>query len=124
MPKKILIIDDNEDVANVLRLGLKTHGFECDAYTDPVKAVRDFKPSTYDLVLCDIKMPRMNGFHVFRELRQRDDSVTIYFLTSFEIYETEFSSLFLEVKVQRFLKKPISISDLVKEVRQVLVTVE
>ncbi len=117
---RILVIDDEEDVTQLLRLGLERYGFEVDAYNDPVEAVSEFLPGTYDLAVLDIRMPRMNGFLVYRAMKKADKEVEVCFLTAFEMYENEFKKLFPDVNVQRFLKKPITMEDLAREVNRLL----
>lgn len=99
-------------------MGFEHHGIKLDSYNDPTLAVSEFTAGKYDLVLLDIKMPQMNGFQVYRELKKVDDNIDIWFFTAFEVYQEEFRKIFPEVKVQTFLKKPISISDLVAQVKQ------
>jgi DNA-binding response OmpR family regulator len=112
--KKILLIDDNRDVTSALHDALELNGVEVVAYNDPIEAVDDFKAGDYSLVLLDFQMPGMNGFQVYRELRKTDEKVRICFLTAFDVYEHEFSALFPEVKIQKFLKKPVELSTIVK----------
>ena len=50
---------------------------------DPVEALANFKPGAYDLIISDIKMPKMNGFEMVYELEKIDDSVRVIFLTGF-----------------------------------------
>jgi DNA-binding response OmpR family regulator len=101
-------------------MGLESRGFAVDAYNDPVEAVSGFKPGAYDLVILDIKMPRMNGFQVYRELKKTDQDVKVWFFTAFEVYQDEFSKIFPDVKVQKFLKKPMLMSFLAGEVNRFL----
>ena len=59
---KILVVDDEPDTCLSYQLVLQNAGHECRYYTDSVKALKEFKPYFYDLVLLDIKMPVLNGF--------------------------------------------------------------
>jgi len=108
------------DITRGVKIGLESRGFKVDAYNDPVEAVSGFKPGTYDLVILDIKMPRMNGFQVYRQLKKTDESVSVWFFTAFEVYQSEFSKIFPDVKVQKFLKKPMLMSSLAAEVNRFL----
>jgi CheY-like chemotaxis protein len=115
--RRVLIIDDEADVANDLRLELDRYGFECDVYTDPVEAVRNFQAGVYEIILCDVRMPRMNGFHVYRELMAKSrGKARIFLLSDFGIDEGDFGALFPEVKVQGFLNKPTEMGNLAREV--------
>ncbi|MDA4117172.1 MAG: response regulator [Thaumarchaeota archaeon] len=110
---KILVVDDEPDITSSLKVGLERHGFEVDVYNDPKRALADYKPGRYDVVFLDIRMPQMNGFELYRELRKMDEQVAIVFLTAFDVYENEFQKLFPDMRVDKFLRKPIGISELV-----------
>jgi DNA-binding response OmpR family regulator len=118
--KRIMILDDEPDVVEALKLGMTRNGYTVDAYTDPLKAVEDFEEGKYDLVLLDIRMPHKNGFDVYRELRKVDKNVKVCFLTAFEVYKNEFSKLFPDLDVQYFLRKPISLSELKKRIDEMI----
>ena len=111
--KKILVVDDEPDISSSIKRGLERNGFQVDAYTDPEKALSEFKPGTYDLLLVDIRMPKLNGFELYREIKKRNDQSKICFFTAFEVYYEEFKKVFPKLEVKCFIRKPITISDLV-----------
>jgi len=116
--KRVLIIDDEKDITSSLKLGLAHRGFRVDAYNDPAEALARYKPGFYDIILLDIKMPKMNGFEFFREVKKLDKDAKVGFLTAFEVYMDEFKKLFPEMEVKGFLRKPISISDLAAQIEK------
>jgi DNA-binding response OmpR family regulator len=118
MPKNILIVDDEKDVVDALRLGLERHGFLVRAYNDAAEALADYRAGVYDLAILDIRMPGMSGFDLFRRLKKLDPAAKICFLTAFEMYQSEFEKLFPDLVVTGFLRKPISISELVLQVNK------
>ena len=61
---KILVVDDERDITSVIKKGLKNNGFEVDSYNDPVLALEKFRADVYDILIIDIKMPKMNGFEL------------------------------------------------------------
>ena len=63
--RRVLIIDDEKDIAYVFKMGLESNGFEADAYTDPSNALSNFKAGYYNIVISDIRMPGMSGFELF-----------------------------------------------------------
>src|SRR5579872_5295371 len=95
--KRILVVDDNREVTGALQAGIELNGIEVVAYNNPIEAVDHFKAGAYDLILLDFRMPGMNGFQVYRELRKTDAKVRICFLTAFDVYEREFNVLFPEI---------------------------
>jgi DNA-binding response OmpR family regulator len=114
--KRIAVVDDEPDITTVLKKGLEHHGFAVDIFNDPQAALDSFKPRQYDLMIIDIRMPKLNGFDLYRELKKRDESVKVCFLTAFEIYYEEFRKMFPTVDVRAFIRKPVSISNLVTQV--------
>jgi two-component system, OmpR family, response regulator ChvI len=114
--RRIAVVDDEPDITTVLKKGLEHHGFAVDVFNDPQAALASFKPGSYDLVIIDIRMPRINGFDLYRELKKKDSSVKVCFLTAFEIYYEEFRKMFPTLDVKAFIRKPVSISSLVNQV--------
>ncbi|MDE1816955.1 MAG: response regulator, partial [Thaumarchaeota archaeon] len=80
---KILVVDDEPDITASLKNGLQRKGFEVDVYNDPTDALSNFRPDVYDLLLIDIRMPKMNGFELYREVKKKSNSVKICFFTAF-----------------------------------------
>ena len=110
---RILIVDDEPDITSSLKIGLERKGFQVEAFNDPRKALGEFKANHYDMIFLDIRMPQMNGFELYRELRAKDQKVPIAFLTAFDVYQNEFKKMFPDMKVDRLLRKPIGIAELV-----------
>jgi PleD family two-component response regulator len=66
--KRILVVDDEHDICMVYQIVLQDAGYECISYIDPVKALKEFRPTYYDLVILDIKMPVLNGFELCKKI--------------------------------------------------------
>lgn len=114
---RILLVDDDPDVVEVLRRGLKVKGLQVDAYTSPQEALQSFKPEAYDLAILDIRMPAMTGFQLYREMKKVDTAIAVCFLSAFEIQPHEFKSVFPSMdSVKTIIKKPISINGLLKQI--------
>jgi DNA-binding response OmpR family regulator len=120
--KRILIIDDESDIAITLGMALEDSGFKTDSYTDPTLALENFRDCLYDLVILDIKMPEMDGFHLYQKMRKTDGRVKICFLTASEYYYERFRKEhgFSDFRQELFLRKPIAIDDLVHELKILL----
>jgi CheY-like chemotaxis protein len=122
--KKILGVDDEPDNASIFSMGLEDGGFEVDAFTDPLFALSSYKlgHKKYDLLILDIKMPDMNGFELFEEIRKIDNNIKTCFLTAFgEGYTEEFGRRFSSSINVNFIRKPIRVDDLVKKVNEMVV---
>lgn len=88
--KRILAVDDEPDLTMICSLALQYHGFKVDTFNDSQEALSNFKPDYYDLVILDIKMPKMDGFELYDKIKKKDDKVKICFLTASELYYEEF----------------------------------
>ena len=116
--KRILIVDDEKDITDTFKIGLEQQGFEVITYNDPELASSSFKENWFDLLLLlDIKMPNINGFELYRRLKKIDSKPKVCFITAFDVYYDEFKKIFPSLEVKCFLRKPISISDLIEQVK-------
>ncbi len=68
--KKVLIVDDEPDVTGTFKVGLEERGFKVETFNDPEMALSNFKPGKYDILLLDIKMPKMNGFELYEKIKK------------------------------------------------------
>jgi CheY-like chemotaxis protein len=122
--KRIFLVDDDYDHTITFKVGLEYAGFEVDAYNDSAIALSNFKPDYYDLLLIDIKMPKIDGFELYERIRKIDDKVKVWFITAYEVYYktlTEVSTKSKEEKISdRFIQKPIEINNLVKQIKSEL----
>ena len=119
--KRILAVDDEPDLTMICSLALQYHGFKVDTFNDAQEALSNFKPDYYDLVILDIKMPKMDGFELYDKIKKKDDKVKICFLTASELYYEEFRKKeYSALDKNLFLKKPIDNDDLLKEVNKIM----
>jgi two-component system, OmpR family, response regulator ChvI len=81
--RRILVVDDEPDNTSVFKIGLEDGEFEVNTFNDPLLALSAFKPHSYDLLILDIKIPTMNGFELYEEMKKIDDKVKVCFLTAF-----------------------------------------
>ena len=118
-----MIVDDELDLSLLLKTLLEENNFKVDWYTDPVLALNKFKRNFYDLLLLDIKMPKMNGFELYRELKKIEKRVKVCFLTALtELYEYDkFKEEVSPKENERyFIPKPIENEDLIKRVNSII----
>lgn len=117
---RIMVVDDEPDILVVFKKALETSGFAVDAFTKPEEALSHFKPDFYAMIITDIRMPVMNGFELYRQVKKIDDKIKVAFVTAFEVYEDEFRKVFTNIDVKCFIKKPVSPADLVTRVKEEL----
>jgi DNA-binding response OmpR family regulator len=118
--RKILVVDDEEDVTDSLKAGLTRKGFVVDAYNDPRRALANLQRTDYDLVIFDIRMPGMNGLELYREFKKVDSHAIVCFFTAFDIYLEEFEKMFPDARVGAFFKKPMTISHLAAQLNELI----
>ena len=117
---RILLVDDERDINTVVKKGLERVGFKVRAFNNPLDALSNFEVGSYDVALLDIRMSSMNGFELYKKLRERDSKIKVCFITAFEMYEEEFKKLFPSYEVRCFIKKPIKLTDLIVEIEKIL----
>ena len=126
--KRILIIDDEVDITLSFSLALEDSGlFEVDTYNDPLVALSNFGPNTYDLLLLDIRMPAMNGFELYEKIKKLDNKVKVCFISAYDVnYGTlreQFPSLEKDCIVPKnIIRKPIQIAKLIERIELELLT--
>ena len=115
-----MLVDDEHDNNLIFTIGLQDAGFEVDSYNDPEMALAAFKSNYYDLLLLDIKMPKMDGYELYEKLKKIDDKVKVCFLTASERYKEEHRPSFLSSGSTSFVTKPITVDDLVRKVNEMI----
>jgi DNA-binding response OmpR family regulator len=117
--KRILVVDDNSDIAFTLRIGLENGdaAMQVYSYDNPVKALADFEPDFYDLLLVDINMPLMNGFELCQKMLQKDLNIKVCFMTSGEINMDAVREVHPLKSIGCFIEKPIATDKLVKRIK-------
>lgn len=111
---RILLVDDEKDIAQSFALALEKDGFIVDIYNDPLIAVGAFKADLYDLVLLDIRLPHMDGFELYDKIREADKRVKVCFITG---YQMNFLALREQgLQTDCFISKPIKLEDLVRRI--------
>ena len=102
-------------------MALEYHGFKVDTFNDPQEALSKFKPGSYDLIILDIKMPKMDGFELYHEIKKKDNNAKICFLTASELYNEEFRNKeYRALDRNLFIRMPINNEDLVKEINKMI----
>ena len=119
--KKILAVDDEADLTMLSRLALEYYGFQVDTFNNPQDALSNYKPGYYDLIILDIKMPKMDGFQLYDEIKKKDEKAKICFLTASELYYEEFRKKeYNAIDKNLFLRKPIGNEELINQVNRII----
>jgi DNA-binding NtrC family response regulator len=114
----LLVVDDDSDIAHVLKQGLLKNRFLVSAFTNPEEALKNFKSNSKDycLMLSDIRMPGMSGIRLARKVKEVNPDVKVILMTSFEIKDNEFSKVFPSTQVDGFVQKPVDIENLTNKI--------
>src|SRR5215469_4890850 len=132
--QRILIVDDEPDITIALKMYLEIQGFHVDAFTDPVYALAQFKADFYQLLILDIKMPEMNGFELYTEIKKKDNTVRdeikkkdntvkVFFLTALSEmhdYDAFKKEVFPKEGERYFIPKPIENEEILTRINTVI----
>jgi len=117
MADRILVVDDERPIAEILKFSFEREGFEVEMAFDGEEAVAKARAAQFDLVILDIMLPKLDGFSVCREIR-RFSTVPILMLTAKE--DEVDKVLGLELGADDYVTKPFSPRELIARVRAIL----
>ena len=123
MNKRVLIVDDEPDLTLSLKMTLEENGLKVNSFTDPLSALENYKEEAgmYDLLILDMKIPQMNGFELYRQIKKIDDKVKVCFLTAGEMdYEQFGKELFPALENNCYIQKPIENETLIKRLNRII----
>lgn len=117
---KILVVDDDKDIANWLRHALVYYGFDVTTAYDGIECLEVVAETIPDLILLDMMMPRMDGSTTIRRLREQERSrhIPIIVLSANPPKDGDERTQLIGAGVKEFLKKPVSIEDVVAEIEK------
>jgi DNA-binding NtrC family response regulator len=120
--KTVLIVDDETDVNYTIETVLEQNGFMVDSFDNPVLALNDFKAGLYDLVLLDIKMPEMDGFKLYEEMRKVDNTFKVCFLTASEMFYEEYRRAYYSTMHEHYpiIQKPVKNEELIRQIDKII----
>lgn len=115
---KILIVEDEPKTGTYLRLGLAEAGFVVDLAADGIDGMHLALTETYDLLILDVMLPRLDGWQLLHAVRQAGKDVPILFLTARDRIEDRVKGL--ETGADDYLVKPFAFAELLARVRTLL----
>ncbi len=117
-PARILIVDDEESVCEVLAFVLKRDGHEIETLTDPRACLRSYRERRFDIVLQDIRMPGMDGITLLRELKAADPDATVLVMTAYSTWQAAVEAM--RLGAFDFIRKPFDNRDVRASVSRAL----
>jgi DNA-binding response OmpR family regulator len=121
--KKVMLVDDEEDIALLFKDGLEMYGqYKVDVYNNTQRAIDEFKPDFYDIILIDIIMPHMSGLEFYTAIRNKIHSSKICFFSASDYMDDKIKNTFPELKGQKtvLIQKPIRIKDLTNKIMEIV----
>lgn len=114
----VLVVDDEDALRSVLSTELLSEGYVVDTAPDGDDAIAILQQKAFDLVLLDIKMPRVDGFEVLRFIKQRYPNTKVIMLTGFADLKNAIESK--KLGAEDFVSKPYDLVDLLTTIERVL----
>ncbi len=114
---RILAVEDDEDIRDILKNYLENDGYYVDFAADGVEGISKFHTGTYDLILLDVMLPKIDGFGVCELIRKESD-VPVIMLTALE--EEEYQIRGLDLRADDYITKPFSVPVLMRKIAAVL----
>ncbi len=119
--KKILIVEDDEDLVEVVKLHLQEHGYETDYAYDGEAALKKIQQSPPDLIILDVMMPKLNGQLLAQQLKSNEKTKNIPIIAiSGKVGIKEVFLVDKQLIVSAFFYKPVLMSELLKEIKRLL----
>ena len=115
--EKILIVDDDINICELLRLYLEKEGFEAEVVTNGLQAIDKFNSTAPDLVLLDIMLPGLDGWQICREIRKTSQTPIIMLTAKGETFD---KVLGLELGADDYITKPFETKEVMARIKAVL----
>ena len=121
---RIMVVDDEKDILRIIKRDLEvTNEFQVETFSSGIEALNAFKLHDigyYDAIITDIRMPKMNGFELYRQVKELNPNTKIAFITAFEINKDEFNKVLPSIEVKDFIIKPIDMDDLILKIKSMI----
>ena len=114
-----MIIDDDKDITNLFSIFLEYNGYVVDAYTNPIEAFNNFRKNSHDLIVLDLKMPKMDGLTFYHKIKEIDGKVIICFTTADINYIEDLRKDIINID-KIVLYKPVLLKDLKNKIDSLL----
>ena len=106
-----MIVDDDQDICNLCSIFLEYNGYIVNAYTNTVEGFNNFGKNSHDLIILDLKMPKMDGMTLYHKIKEIDNDVIICFTTADINYIEDLRKGIIDIE-KIVLYKPVLLKDL------------
>lgn len=115
---KILLAEDEKDLSMLISKGLKKNSYAVDQVYDGKETIELLEINTYDLLILDLNLPKMDGFTILKKIRQSDSNLKILILSARVELEDKISGL--DFGANDYLTKPFEFEELIARIRNLL----
>jgi two-component system response regulator AtoC len=109
--KRVLVVDDEENLRNMLTMIIQKEGYDVDTSSDGKEALVKIKEDDYDFVLCDIKMPKLDGLGLLKQLHQDNGDSTIIMMSAYGAIDTAIEAM--KLGAYDYISKPFKTDEIV-----------
>ena len=114
-----MIIDDDKDITDLFAIYLESNGYNVDAYTNPIQAINNFRKNSHDLIILDLKMPKMDGMTLYHKIKEIDNNIIICLTTADLNYIQQLQKGIIDIE-KIVLYKPVLLKDLKNKIDSLL----
>jgi DNA-binding NtrC family response regulator len=117
-PKRILVIDDDEDILNLFSDFLKKEGYGVTSFLDPLKALEEIhrRPQRYSIIITDVRMPGISGIELIRRIRKINHDIKVIIISAFELNGEDLRN----IRYDNFMEKPVHMQYLAQTIEKIL----
>ena len=110
----VMVVDDEEELANLYRIFLERSGFNSVSFTDPLSALDHYSQNQdkYSVVITDWEMPSLDGLQFAKKIREYNETVKILLITAYSTNESFKEEVYREARISDVIKKPFSFNEL------------
>lgn len=117
--KKVILVEDNKDISDLIKLHLSDIGITVDVYFDGVTGWQNIQQESYDLIILDIMLPGLDGLEICKRIRSTSKSYTPILMLTSRSSEVD-RVLGLELGADDYLTKPFSLMEMVARVKALI----
>lgn len=114
--KRVMVVDNEDNICDIYKKVLLKEGFDVESFIDGGSAIDSFSRIHYDVVITDLKMPKIDGFHVIKKVRELSPTTDIIVITGYATLDSVVATI--KLGACDYLVKPFEIRDLVDKVKK------
>jgi DNA-binding NtrC family response regulator len=115
----LLVVDDNKDIVEIIKIALEKDGFKVDACNDPIFALDHFQsnPKKFSVIISDLRMPGMSGIELIAHIKKLEPKVKAILMTAFDVDTVKPELERYDYELAEIFQKPLSMKKLCERIR-------